>query len=58
MGRKERALYHKTDGGHYDSLSELIRHDMSEMAGEHITLLDWLRRRDYQGIKYDQNQEA
>lgn len=40
-------------GGLFPALEE----DLYEYLGRHITLLDWLRARDYRGIRYDANND-
>ena len=35
------------------SLSSLLRLDMFELLGEHITVLEWLRKRNYLNVRYD-----
>jgi len=54
---KGRIKHHGIKGGYCDSLSELLKLDMFNMTGEHTSILEWLRKKDYQGIRYDQNQE-
>lgn len=44
---------------HFMSLSEALAANVKQLAllDEDITLFEWLRRRDYAGVKYDQNQD-
>lgn len=35
------------------SLSEAFATDLFPLIKEHITLLEWLRKRDYHGLRYD-----
>lgn len=35
------------------SLARLLSDDLFGLVGEHISVLEWLRRRDYRGIRYD-----
>lgn len=35
------------------SLSEALATDLFPLIKEHITLLEWLRKRDYLGLRYD-----
>jgi len=35
------------------SLSELLQLDLYEVLNKHISVLDWLRQRDYSGVRYD-----
>ena len=35
------------------SLSEALSCDLYELIGHHVSLHEWLRERDYQGINYD-----
>lgn len=35
------------------NLSEAIACDLYELLGRHITILEWLRERDYKGVRYD-----
>lgn len=39
--------------GLFDALEE----DINDYVGHHITLIDWLRKRDYRGIRYDANND-
>lgn len=36
-----------------ESLSGLLRLDMFELLEEHITVLEWLRKRNYLNVRYD-----
>ncbi len=36
-----------------ESLSGLLKLDMFELLGEHITVLEWLRKRNYLNVRYD-----
>lgn len=36
-----------------ESLSELLELDLFELLGNHLTVLDWLRKRNYSNVKYD-----
>lgn len=39
--------------GHALSLSEALEYDMFYLLDRHVTLHEWLRERDYRGIRYD-----
>jgi len=41
----------------YAGLFLALQQNISQFIGRDITLLDWLRERDFQGIKYDQNND-
>lgn len=47
-------------GGYYDSLSEVLSVYLDEIhiCDEHITLLEWLRSRDYACVRYNHNFDA
>jgi hypothetical protein len=34
-----------------------MSYDLYDFLGYHITLQEWLRKRDYQGIRYDRNND-
>ena len=36
-----------------ESLSDLLKLDMFELLGQHITVFDWLRKRNYSNVRYD-----
>ncbi len=38
-----------------DSLAKALAADLHPLLGRHVTLLDWLRERDFQGINYQGN---
>lgn len=42
---------------HFMCLAEALQEDLGKagLVADSITLLDWLRRRDYAGVKYDGN---
>lgn len=42
-------------GGYFICLSDALELNLSELLGRDITMLGWLRERNYQGIKYDNN---
>ena len=43
---------------HCDSLSEALNYDMFSLGyPEHISVLEWLRQRDYAGIHYDRDND-
>jgi len=54
---KGREVCHKKRGGYFDCLSDALKFDMWPLVGENVTLLEWLRRRDYEGVKYDNNED-
>lgn len=35
-----------------------MTYDLYELLGYHITLREWLRKRDYKGIRYDRNNDC
>lgn len=39
----------------YGWLFGVLNHDMFEYLGRHITFWEWLRERDYRGVRYDRN---
>jgi hypothetical protein len=41
----------------YAGIFLALKQDISHYVGYHITLKDWLRNRDYNGIRYDQNND-
>lgn len=36
-----------------ESLSKLLKLDLFELLGTHITVLEWLRKRNYSNVRYD-----
>lgn len=43
---------------HFDSLNEALHMDLYNIGvPEHITLLEWLRKRDYTGVHYDRDND-
>lgn len=43
---------------HFDSLKEALSMDLHTIGvPEHITLLEWLRKRDYTGVHYDRDND-
>lgn len=47
-----------TNKEHFDSLKEALNMDLQDIGyPEHITLLEWLRRRDYAGIHFDRDND-
>ena len=44
---------------HVQGLSYVLAINMKEcgLLGENITLLQWLKKRDYKGVRYDQNRD-
>lgn len=47
----------KTSPEEYSGLFLALEQDLHKYVGRHITLLDWLRERDYMGIRYDANND-
>lgn len=41
----------------FEGIFLALEQDISQYTGRHETLLDWLRRRDYNGIRYDRNND-
>ncbi len=41
----------------YAGLFLALKQNISHFVGRNITLLEWLRERDFNGIKYDQNND-
>lgn len=41
----------------YEGIFHALEEDMYIYTGQHITLLEWLRKRDYHGIRYDANND-
>lgn len=41
----------------YAGIFLALEQDISQYTGRHETLLEWLRRRDYKGIRYDRNND-
>lgn len=41
----------------YDGLFFALSQDIFRYIGRHVTLWDWLRERDYRGIRYDRNND-
>jgi len=54
---KGRVVHQRIRGGYFDDLRAALNLDMYALLQEHITLLEWLRRRDYAGVRYDNNTE-
>lgn len=46
-----------SDESEYAGIFLAIEQDLFPFIGRHITLLDWLRARDYRGIRYDRNND-
>lgn len=47
-----------TNHTHFDSLKDALEYDLSELGlTENISLLQWLRQRDYAGIHYDRDND-
>ena len=47
----------KTTPVEISGLFGALEEDIHEYVGRHMTLLDWLRARDYRGIRYDANND-
>lgn len=41
----------------YAGIFLALQQDISQFVGRHVTLLEWLRQRDFKGIKYNQNND-
>ncbi len=41
----------------YEGLFFVLKQDLFSFLGRHVTLHEWLRERDYEGIRYDQNND-
>lgn len=57
IGRNLEKPGEKTSPVEITGLFAALEDDIYEYMGRHITLLDWLRERDYRGINYDANND-
>lgn len=57
IGRNLEKSGEKTSPVEISGLLAALEEDIYEYVGCHITLLDWLRERDYRGIHYDANND-
>lgn len=57
LGRRLSVPSEKTSPTEFSGLFLTLKQDLYDYLGKHITLLEWLRERDYYGIKYDANND-
>lgn len=57
IGKNLSAAEEKTVPSEFAGIFSALEQDLFEYVGVHITLLQWLRQRDYQGIRYDANND-
>ncbi len=41
----------------FEGIFAVVDEDLFEWIGRHVTLLQWLRERDFRGIRYDANND-
>lgn len=52
-----RAVNNKPVPWEYESLFSFLSSDMYDYIGRHVTVHEWLRERDFKGIRYDANND-
>lgn len=57
IGRKISDIHEQSVPEEYAGIFLALQQNISQFIGRDITLLQWLRERDFQGIKYDQNND-
>lgn len=57
IGRNLTKPGEKTTPAEYAGIFLALEQDIFRYTGRHETLLEWLRRRDYKGIRYDRNND-
>ena len=57
IGRNMEKPDEKSSPVEISGLFGALEEDINEYVGRHVTLLDWLRERDYQGVRYDTNND-
>lgn len=57
IGRNMEKSGETTSPVEISGLFAALEEDIYEYVGRHVTLLEWLRERDYRGIRYDANND-